>query len=156
MKKFLLSFAVLALIGLTFQSYADINTFPTRQGARGEIVTGDFADSEVDTVKYRVTDSDLTGFTFAAEWNDSVSVSLVTLRRVYDGTVQTLIAGDTLTAFTSFSDLTAASEPNSKAGTVTLTPHADEYWFIVTYAASNNGVTSATVKYKLIKQLAGK
>lgn len=147
----LLSVGVVAVFAVTL---ADINSIPHNQGILTESVTGDFADSEVDTVKYiRDGSGRLAGLAFACEWNDSVSVSLVTVRRIIDGTVQPLIAGDTLTAYTSFSDLTAASEPNAKTATVTLAPLADEYWFIVTYAGSNNGVTAPTVKYMAKKQL---
>ena len=36
---------------------------------------------------------------------------------------------------------------------VTLAPLADEYWVIVTYAGSANGVTTPTAVYEFIKTL---
>lgn len=115
--------------------------------------TGSYADSQVDTVKF-VRPANIGALAFAAEWQDSVSVTSAVYRRVIDGTAIPAIASDTLSSFYAFTGTPTGANPvRAITQAITLAPLADEYWVIVTYASSANGTTSETVKYEFIKQV---
>lgn len=115
-------------------------------------VTATFASSYVDTVKW-IASAGVSAAAFAAEWQDSVSVTSVTFVRVVDGTAMAAAAADTLSSFYAFTGTpTGAAPVRAVTQAFTLAPLADEYWFYVTYASSANGVGTPTVKYKVILQ----
>lgn len=115
-------------------------------------VTASYAISYVDTVKF-IRPAGLTAFAFAAEWQDSVSITSVTYKRVIDGTPCAAATADTLSSFYAFTGTPTGANPiRSCVQAVTIAPLADEYWFFVTYAGSACGVSSNTVKYKIIQQ----
>lgn len=114
-------------------------------GGPNVLRSGTYANSQVDTVFY-ARPATLSGGAFMATWADSVSVTTIIMRRVVDGVVQAVVAGDTL--FTSF----AGTSTTQKIATFTLTPMPGQYAFIVTYASSANGFTSPTVKYGVNQQ----
>lgn len=112
-----------------------------------------YANSRVDTLIF-MRPAGLGSLSFSAHWMDSVSVTNVILRRAADGELIPVQTGDTLTAFTAFSNFTAGfqgstADPSGSAlNTVTTTPVPTSFVFIITYAASNNGVTNPKVYYQ--------
>lgn len=114
-----------------------------------------FANSQVDTVHYKVT-AGLTALSFSAHFKDSVSVTSVSYRRVTNGEPMAAIAADTLANFAAYVNTaagyrgTSANPSSARVNAVTLAPLPDEFWFIVTYASSGNGVTNGKVRYEVI------
>lgn len=158
LKVFAVSAAVLVVGYLMLGASGQVPT-TQRLDLSSSVATNSYANSQVDTVVWNREPS-VSGAAFAAHFLDSVSVTNVILRRVVDGTLQPVLAGDTLisSTFTSTTDGNAATQSFSngvsKTVAITLAPLADTYVFIVTYAGSANGVTTATVNYEIIKQFA--
>lgn len=151
MKKFTAVFALLLVPVLLFGAGNKKTVVNNNDGSVAS-VTASYAKSYVDTVKF-VRPPGLNAFAFAAEWQDSVSITSVTYVRVIDGTPCPAAAADTLSSFYAFTGTPTGANPiRACVQAVTLAPLADEYWFYVTYAGSACGVTSATVKYKIIQQ----
>lgn len=151
MKKYAAVFALLLIPALLLGAGNKKYVANTSDGSVA-VVTASFANSYVDTIKF-VRPPDLNAFAFSAEWQDSVSITSVTFVRVIDGTACAAAAADTLSSFYAFTGTPTGANPiRAVTQAVTLAPLADEYWFYVTYAGSANGVTSATVKYKIIQQ----
>lgn len=120
--------------------------------------TNTYANSQVDTVVW-VRDGSVSAISFAAHFKDSASVTSCVIRRVVDGALMAAVTADTVANIQPFvsvvdgaSGSTTYSNGKSVTGLVTLTPLADIYLFIVTYAGSANGVTTPTVKYEVVKQ----
>lgn len=145
------------IVGLIFliasPAFGVIKT-PTGSGQRSSTCTGTYANSQVDTVKFQMEEG-IAALTFAAYFADSAGVTSVSWVKVINGTVVTAVAADTLIAGKSYDSDVAG---NAFAGTVTslTAPLGDQIWFIVTYAGSENGVSSATNKYEIIKQFYSK
>jgi uncharacterized membrane protein len=114
--------------------------------AASQTATNTYADSQVDTVKLSRV-AGLSALAFGVAIGDSVSITDVIVRRVIGGGTTAVAAGDTL--YSSY----ATTAAGKKLAAVTLAPVAEEYWFIVTYAGSANGVTSPTVTYTAVQQL---
>ena len=152
MKKYI--FAAVGLFLVCSMAIAGIKTVTSHQNLRSATVSGAYATSLTDTVKFSNMDAGLSALSFAAHYKDSVSVTRATIRRVIDGTVTALIAGDTLTAFTSFAT-TGSGNPNSSVSApITLSPLADEYWVVIIYAGGTvNGTNANTVRYEFLKTL---
>lgn len=156
-----------AIIGLllctVFYAYgADgRKTIPLTLDSRTGKVTNTYANSQIDTVIYNPP-AGLSGLTFAMHGKDSLVVLTIKVRRVFDGAVMAQIAADTLdraiyTWTTNGNPGSGSFNDGGSAGaSVTLTPHPDQYLFIVTYATTLNGVTSPTVVYEGIQQLSKK
>lgn len=112
-----------------------------------------FANSQVDTVHFYVKRGIAT-LSFGVRFYDSVSVTSGVIKRIVNGEPTTALAGDTL-PLTSFSNTTAgfmgttANPSSARLITVNLSPVPDEFWFIITYASSGNGVTNNTVRYEV-------
>lgn len=151
MKSFLATVAIaLALLAIGAGSKSVIsNSSPF-----GSLTTT-YKNSNADTlIFYRP--AGMTAGSFAAHFSDSVSVSLVKVRRQVDGEWLALQTGDTLTAFTNFLDTTtvgilgtSANPSSAVVGTLTIAPLPEAYAFIVNYASSLNGVTNNTVRYSV-------
>lgn len=113
-----------------------------------------FANSQVDTIHYEPA-SGLTNLSFGVHFKDSVSVTSGTIRRIINGEPTTALAGDTL-PLTGFANTTAgfrgsSANPSSvRLINISVTPVPDEFWFIVTYASSGNGVTNGKVRYEVL------
>jgi hypothetical protein len=151
MKKFIAVVMLFLVPALLFGAGNNKTVVNASDGATAS-VTATFAISYVDTVKF-IRPVGLTAFAFAAEWQDSVSVTSVTYKRVIDGTPCAAATADTLSSFYAFTGTPTGANPiRSCVQAVTLAPLAEEYWFFVTYAGSACGVTSPTVKYKIIQQ----
>lgn len=132
-------------------------SLPLSENLATSKVTNTYANSQVDTVIF-TREAGLSGLAFAAHFKDSCSVTSVAVRRVVDGAFMAAVAADTLANFAAFVSIvdgapTSTTFVNGKSvtATVTLAPQADQYLFIVTYAASANGFTTPTVVYEAIK-----
>jgi hypothetical protein len=108
-------------------------------------VASTFANSQVDTVTYTVDGSErLLGF--YGSWADSVSVTNVITRRIYNGSYLAVVAGDTIIGATVSTAASAVAR-----GSVPWTVPCEKIAFIVTYAGSGNGVTTPTDQYGLVR-----
>ena len=142
--KYLSPFVASVLVALSLAYAASgQKTIPLANGKSTSSVTNTFANSQVDTVRF-TREAGLSGLAFAFYSAESLSVTNVICRRVVNGRAQSVIAGDTIVGAFAFAGATADT---MKLATVTLAPIPTEYWFIVTYAGSANGVTAPTVKY---------
>ena len=103
-----------------------------------------FATGQTDTVTVN-REAGLSALAFAIHTKDSSNISLVTVRRVFNGVYAAVLAGDTLVT----NDSSATARVIIKA--VTLAPLAEQYVFIVAYKANtgglNQGVTTPNVVY---------
>jgi len=124
-------------------SFAGQKTIITSGNSSVAKVTNTYANSQVDTVIF-TRQAGMSAFSFAIHAKDSVSITNVILRRVFNGVAQAVAAGDTIvsSAFTT----TAAGV---KLASITAAPLGEQYWAIVTYAGSANGVTTPNVVYGL-------
>jgi hypothetical protein len=125
------------LMGATFDVPGNRN-FTTR-------VAGTYADSQIDTLKLP-GDQYWAGLALGIEFADSASVTSVVSRRVIGAGMVPALTADTLTALAG-----ATTAAGQRLASVAVAPKAVEYWFFVTYASSNNGVTSPNVSYIFIK-----
>ena len=156
MKKVILSVFILFAVYSAYSANGKV-TLPFNENQAIVKNTKTYANSQVDTVVF-TREAGLSGLAFGAHFKDSVSVTNVILRRVVDGAIQPVLAGDTL--YSSFASTVDGSAGNSsfldgvgKTIAVTLAPLADQYLFIVTYAGSANGTTTPTAVYEAVKQL---
>lgn len=112
-------------------------------------VSGTFANSQVDTVRYKREGSE-SALQFWMHLNDSSKITSVIMRRVNrangDSILSALVAGDTVTV----ADSSTSARLIEK--TMNVAPLSEELWFFVTYAATKNGVTTPQVTYGLNKQ----
>jgi len=153
----LLLLSVLVVIAL----YAAGSKYTLSSGSNASVVRAAskaYADSRTDTVII-TRDAALSALAFGCHWRDSVSVTLVTIKRLVNGVLMgsgagntAPLLGDTLVPYTSFATTIAAS----KTAAITLAPLCDQYMILIVYAGSANGVTSATVDYEAIKHYAYK
>lgn len=154
MNKYSKLVVLLVVVGLVAFMGAQV-TMPYKPGVSPSAVVKTFANSLVDTVTWS-REPGVSGVTFAAEFKDSVSVSYVKVDRGYNGVYLPLagtVARDSIVEFRNFSNAPNKANPDTvMAGTLLLTPLADQYRFIVTYAGSGNGVTGPTVVYEIVKQ----
>ena len=143
----------LVVLGILFQG--NQVGFVVKAGVTPSAVVKTYAASQVDTVVY-AREAGVAGIAFAAEFKDSVSVSYVKVDRGYNGVYLPLagtVARDSIVEFRNFSNAPNKSNPDTvMAGTLLLTPLADSYRFIVTYAATGQGVSNAKVVYEIVKQ----
>ncbi len=144
--KKILALGVIALL-LTFGGlYSGNYTDGVNQYIRGTYTT-----SQVDTVLFARHER-LIGASLGVVWYDSVKVTNIILRRIYNGQWLAVQAGDTISAFTTVSTVTANDPTTVKVGTITLTPYCDSYAFIVTYG-TDCGVTNNKVAYLFEQQV---
>lgn len=135
------------------------STIPTGiAGIATTSITSTYANSEVDTVRW-TRDATCIGAAFTAYYADSVSITTATVRRVINGVRQALQAGDTLTSFTGYEVIGAGAAnavsavfPLAGATLGSANALAEEYWIIITYVSSKNGVTAPNVRYSINKQ----
>lgn len=142
---------------------------PFSRGVAVEKKTGTYATKQIDTIVIN-RDPGAQGITFAAHWKDSVALlntAATVIRRVVDGTISAVPAtGDSLSgwsAFTSTADGNSTPDKfnngKSLTGTITLNPLADQYLVIVKYdtlTATQQGVSTPTVVYEVIKQFSNR
>lgn len=103
-------------------------------------VSVSYANSQVDTlILWR--EAKASAYSLTCSWADSVSITNIILRRLVNGVLMPVVAGDTLLG------ATATTASTSQCLTITLQPMPEAYRIIVTYASSANGVTSATARY---------
>jgi hypothetical protein len=116
-----------------------------RTGAPLTQITGTYAASQVDTVKY-VWEGTEHALNFYVHVRDSVSITNVIVHRVVDSKLRAVAAGDTIIS------AVVARQDTVISGAVTPTPPNEQLWFFVTYAGSAQGVTTPTLTYGLVKQ----
>lgn len=143
MKQVILFVACLVLV-VSFANAAGNNkTLTLRVGDASTAVTSvSYANSQVDTLKL-AREAGVSTYSLSLSWADSVSITDIIMRRVNNGVMQAVLAGDTLMT------TLATTAAQSKSVTITLQPMPEQYWFFVTYAGSANGVTSATARYSV-------
>jgi hypothetical protein len=140
---------LLMLVSLTLAFSAGNTKYFTRTAAPTSTVTVTYANSQSDTLVWS-RELGVSGISFNAHFKDSCSITRVRVVRIIDGEQVAMVAGDTLTAFSAFVSAANVANPSvSVAANVTVDPFPDTYWFIVTYAASAQGVTNPTVVYEL-------
>lgn len=115
-----------------------------------------FTNSTVDTVIW-VREKGVTSLAFSMYANDTVEVTTArVLRSVGNNPAQQGAAaeGDTLTNLTALDQTTAAAIALgiTTLDAITLAPLADQYWVIIQYNASGNGVAGSLADYKFIKE----
>ena len=125
-------------------------TIPLNQGLLTSKATQTtFATGQTDTITVN-REAGLSALAFSIHTKDSSNISLVTVRRVFNGVYAAVMAGDTLVK----TDSSAAARVLIK--TVTLAPLAEQYVFIVAYNADdgglNQGVTTPNVVYGVSRQ----
>jgi hypothetical protein len=125
-------------------------SFATNPNTEVSKTTNTYVNSQVDTLVFN-RERGLSGLAFATRWKDSVKVTSILLRRVVDGIATAFITTDSLMTGLPY---TAVLVDTTIHKTVTLAPLADQYWVIVTYVSSGNGVTTPTAVYEFIKQYA--
>jgi hypothetical protein len=113
-------------------------------------VSGTYANSQVDTVKFRLQGGEKT-LGFGAYYADSVQVVEGIVRRVVNGTVCAVRAGDTLSVLSAASAIAGSQAATTYLDTVTLDPTAEEYWVIITYAGTVQGTTAPNLSYRLYR-----
>lgn len=157
MKRLILSFLLFVIVSIGYGASGKVTLTGTTDASVAS-ASNTYANSQVDTVIW-TRDGSVSAISFAAHFKDSVSVTSCVIRRIVHGTLMAAVAADTvanLQPFASTTDGSAGStvfsDGKSVTGLVTLTPLADQYLFIVTYAGSANGVTTPTVIYEVIKQ----
>lgn len=106
-----------------------------------------YANSQVDTVIW-TREGAAAAYAFAIHFKDSASVTSIQLRRVIDGVATGFATTDSLLT----GALITPRADSTIVRTITLAPLADQYWVIVTYTSSGNGVTSPTAVYEVLKQ----
>jgi hypothetical protein len=158
MNKYSKLVVLLVIVGLVAFMGSQV-TIPYKPGVSPSIVVKTFANSQVDTVVWS-REAGVSGAVFATEFKDSVSVSYVKVDRGYNGVYLPLagtVARDSVVEFRNFVNAPNKSNPDTvMAGTILLVPLADQFRFIVTYAASGNGTSNNTVVYEIVKQYSAK
>ena len=153
--KITVAFGVVAVITLGILFQGNLVTIPNKLAVSPDVVVKTFKNSQVDTVTW-YRQAGVSGASFAAHFKDSVNVTSVAVWRGVDGVYLqpgTTVAKDSIVEFRNFSCLDNKAAPDTvMVGTLQLTPIADSYRFVVTYAASGNGVVTPTVVYEVIKQ----
>ena len=154
MKKWIYSTAVLFGAILLFVG-AIVST--SNKGSKS-VGTNTYADSQTDTVKW-TRESGVNALAFGYYANDTVEVTTARVQRVVNGKPAqqgAITAGDTLTNLTALDQTTAANIALgiTTLDAITLAPVADEYWVIVQYASSGNGVAGTACRYEFIKSYA--
>lgn len=129
--------------------------------------SGNAISAAVDTVKW-AREAGVVGLSFGLKFIDSANVKNIVVKRVVGGKVvniPTVAVADTIAGaavagtvpYASDTVATTAGAPVTFLHAVTMTPYAEEYWFLVKYnntatqATYKNGDTTA-VKYSIIKQ----
>lgn len=125
-------------------------TFVTNPNTAISKTTKAYATSQVDTLIFN-RESGLSGLSFTAKWKDSVSITSILLRRIVDGKASAFITTDSIQTGLPY---LATTVDTTMLKTITLAPLAEQYWVIVTYAASAQGVTTPTAVYQFQKQYA--
>lgn len=162
MKKLLFLLATFLVFSVSF---AGKYTLPADGNTKTEALSKTFANSQVDTIII-TRDKALNALTFAAQWDDTVSlISIVVFRsykttRYMTGAVAATNAELTVTADTLFSNHDANTTTVIYANTVSygrvfeiaLSPLADQYYVVVTYGATGNATDGKVVHYGALKQ----
>lgn len=137
---------LIALALVILMSTCSAGTLSFRGAGRpSSTVTGTYAASQVDTVRYTWEGVEH-ALNFYVHVRDSVSITNVIMRRVQDGTIRAVAAGDTIIG------AVVARQDTIIAGQVTPTPVNEALYFIVTYAGTAQGVTTPTLTYGVVKQ----
>lgn len=136
------STVVVLLVLIASVAFGGQKTIPNSNGKATSSVTNSYANSQVDTV-YWTREAGFSAASFGISVLDSVSITNIILRRIVNGVWIPVAAGDTLVSSLSSTTNTGIT----RAYAVTLAPIAERYAFVVTYAGSDNGTSSATVKY---------
>ena len=145
--------AVFALVGVVAFSAmgAGVNkSLGIGLGNTVQKTTGTYANSQVDTITF-TRDAAAQAYAFSAKWADSVNVTSILLVRVSDGVENSQLSTDSLVGLAGFTKASATSTAGLTK-TITLAPLADQYRIYITYVSSNNGVTSGTNSYSILKQ----
>jgi hypothetical protein len=161
MKKLILSLILLVILVVFVNTAYSASGQVALSGSTGGGVwkaTKAYAASQIDTILYR-RDPSAQSISFAVHFADSAATTNVVIRRVVDGTVSSVLVGDTLTNFTSF-DSNTNGDVNSKCfangisvtNAITLSPMADMYLIIVKYAANEQGASTPTASYEVLEQ----
>lgn len=172
MKKVFGVLGVFALVGIMILTMAVTKTV-SGTGNAISVATGTYVDSQVDTVKW-AREKGVKALAFAVYVNDTVEVTTARVLRVVNGkpvNQGAALVGDTLPNLTALDQTTSANIALGitvsdrinleglayNATTFSATPIgivglADEYWVIVQYASSGNGVAGTSVRYEFIKQ----
>lgn len=116
-------------------------------GAAVSKTTKTYANSQVDTLVFN-REAGLATLAFTARWKDSVKLTSILLRRVVDGIASAQLTTDSIMTLLPY---TATTSDTTLLKAITLAPAADQYWVIVTYVSSGNGVTTPTAVYEFQK-----
>jgi hypothetical protein len=149
-KSFLKVLAVVALVSIAYYTVyaAGVNkNLSVGLGQTLQKTTGTYAASQVDTITFS-RDANCQAYAFAMSWADSVKITTILLKRVINGVEMAQVTTDSLVASAGFSSTAAVGLTKA----ITLAPLADQYRIYITYNASDNGVTSATNAYEVLKQ----
>jgi hypothetical protein len=150
MKKSNIRAFLVALVGIAIMFMGTQITVNLNPGRSQTKSSGTYASAQVDTIKY-TREAGLSGLSFEAHWKDSVNITNIVCRRVFDGVPNVVASADSLTTAAD-SSATAVSWIK----TITLAPLAEQYWVIVTYAtdagALNQGVSTPNVVYGFERQ----
>lgn len=146
---------VLLTYGLLFAGGEKLGT--TGIGLTRSITQNEYGNSITDTLVWYY-ENGVTALSFAMSANDTVEVTTARLLRVVNGkpvSQGAALAGDTLTRLTALDQTTAAAIAAGirTVDAITLAPLATQYWVIVQYASSGNGIDTLNVAtYEFIKQ----
>lgn len=120
---------------------------PLRDGEPVTKTSKAYANSQVDTIRFG-REAGLAAVAFAIHVKDSASFTSIQLRRVIDGVATGFATTDSLLT----GAVIAPRGDTTFVRTITIAPLADEYWVIVSYTSSGNGVTSPTAVYQIERQ----
>lgn len=146
MKKYVV--AAVAVLAIVFMG----TQIRLQTGVPFQYYNGTFANSQTDTIHIPL-EAEHSTIAFGAHFQDSVNITNVIVRRIVNGEPASVVAGDTIqSAFIDTSVAgyrgTAANPSSSFLKSITIGPKPDEFWVIVAYASSKNGVTNAKVRYE--------
>lgn len=128
-------------------------TFTLRAGEAVTKTSKAYADSQVDTLRI-AREPGLQTLGLAIHWKDSVSVTTALIRRVTDGKATGIFSASPNDSLFQTPATIVARGDTTVVRPITLAPLADEYWVIITYAGSANGVTTPTAVYSVQRQYA--
>lgn len=149
--KYVIALLLLLAIGVTVALAASGQvTFSTNPNTAISKTSKAYAASQVDTLIFN-RESGLSGLSFTAKWKDSVKLTNILLRRIVDGKASAFVTTDSIMTNLPY---TATTNDTTLLKTITLAPLAEQYWVIVTYEATGNGVTTPTAVYQFNKQYA--
>lgn len=133
-------------------------------GKATSTVTTTYGQGDVDTVKW-AREKGVVGASFSVSSSDTVNIQSIIIKRVVNGAIvgNAVAVADTIAGAAVAGTVPVSAESSATLKTfvhaVTLTPYAEEYWFIVKYATGvtfKNGsggfANSYLAKYRVHKQ----